>query len=144
MYLKDETLKIILDYFQISEEEKAVIIEQIRTMQIELIIKSFLIYYETHKSPIELKYMDEITQGLKQEPKKYFQKFKDLFTAEANNNPEMIVFVEQRMIPFIVDLLREFSKGKDREIVRKVVENILEHYDLVEILNEQKQQASTT
>lgn len=130
MYLSDETLEIISNYFKLAGIEKAEFIERIRSLESEIIFKSFLIYFESNKSEMELQYLERIGEGLKRDPKTYLNKLQTLFVAELGNNPELIMSVEKRLVSFLIDFLKAFSKGKDRELVQELVYSIFPNRDL--------------
>lgn len=133
MYIADQTLEIMADYFQLNEVDKALFVEQIRSLEAETIFKSFLVYYETHKSALELKYLEMLGEGLAQAPSSNLPKFRDLFVAELSNNPELQTFLTTKVIDLMTDIIKAFTKGKDRELVREIVYSLFPNRDLYDL-----------
>lgn len=139
MFLSDDTLEKILSRFELDEQEKWSAIEALRASQVEIMFKSFLIYYETKKSEIELRYLDKIKEGLENDFPKYIVKFRDLFIAESENNLEMQSFVVERMTNYITDIIRASVEGKDRDYVENIVKSVFENIDVVEAFKNHEQ-----
>lgn len=142
MYIKDEVLDKLLEPFHLNDQDRLSIIEDFRAVQIELMLKNFLVYYETHKSEIELRYLDQLAEGIKNQPSIYIKKFVTLFSAEIDKNPEVITFIQTKMSRFLSEVIRTYTRGRTEEEIRAVVETMFEDMDLIEMLNASQPQNS--
>lgn len=133
MLLSDEVIQHIAQYHKLSEDDTEIFVEEVRATQAEILIKSFLVYYETHKTEAELRYLELLADGLNNDFAKYLIKFRDLFNAEATNNPDLVAFIAKRMATHIANLIYAFLEGKDRDTIEETLMMLFENADLAKI-----------
>lgn len=132
MLLSDEVLEQIADYLKMAEHQKAGFIDYIRGTQAEIFWKSFFMYYEDNKSPLELEYMQKLTSGLG-ESEENLKKLASIFAAEAANSPQMLRYVLGKMQTYVAGVLSNFAEGADEETKEKIVAKMFENIDVIAV-----------
>ena len=95
VYINEEIIDTICDYFKMNSFEREWFIEKIRSDQVRIFWQAFFVYIEIHKGKKEMDYMEELTRDLDSNPEKQ-ARFNRILKAEFDNNPDLMHFITKK------------------------------------------------
>lgn len=132
--LTDIALEKMAEYFDLEAPQAEQFIADIRQQQNEIIIKSFLMYYEANKSPVELKYLEILQAKIETNPEEGIAEFNHLFSKEAESNPELIALARSQLARHAGGILAIYVINKPKEHIREIVESLIPEHDVIKQL----------
>ncbi len=136
MYLSEELLEKIGDSFKLNNAEKEIFNEVIRSYQGMIFWNALLLYYEKNKTDLEKKYLSQLIKNLEKNPQN-LEKIGKLIGKEAEYNPEIISFINNKMTNYIIEIISTFNHNKDKQEIRNVLKELFPFY---KVLDKAKQQ----
>lgn len=142
MYISDESLEIIADYFKMPFAEKELFINHIRETQLILFWQSFFIFYEIDKSEREHKYLQNLLDRLNNGDKSAEARIANLVAAEMEQNPKFMEYSMQKMLKFMTGIFAEFAVYTDTETLKRLVQSLIATPDVLKLRDKLKTAAS--
>lgn len=130
MFIPETALVKIYSYFGLETEDQQAFIDSYRNLQLEIFLKTILMYWEETKTEFESKHLLKVAKGLNTNPDKNLKRFWDLITAEYSQNKELQSKVMASLRKFTVNMLSKFVEIADRDAAEEVISEVLLNLDV--------------
>jgi hypothetical protein len=130
MLVSDSVFEKIGKYYKLNDYELDTFVEDTRNNQIEIFYKSFLMYFEDHKSELEMKYIEKIAEN--KDSREGFKKLHRLIVNEMDNNLEARRIIMSDVHGYVMHLIHGFLKRcDDEEVIKEVLNEFFFYLDPV-------------